>query len=98
MIVTRSIFTPKPGKRREAVALIKVPGADFPFPSVFRIYTCWIGVTGGTIALETEHESLADYEKWQAETNAWADQAFWERWREVIEPAPNPSEIWRLED
>ena len=74
-----------------------MPGAGFPFPSVFRIYTCWIGVNGGTIALETEHESMADYEKWQAEMNAWADQAFWEKSRAVIEPPSRPSEIWKLE-
>ena len=97
MIAVRTIFTPKQGKRSDAVALIIEPGAGFPFPSVFRVYTCWIGANDGKIALETEHESLADFEEWQAKIRTWASKAFWEKWGEVIKPTPRSSEMWMLE-
>ena len=62
MIVRRSIHIPKPGKRAEAVALLKATLQSLGLHA-FRIYGSRIGPTFGAIALEIEYESLAELEK-----------------------------------
>jgi hypothetical protein len=47
MVVKRGLYTPRPGKRSEAIALFQEITKDLPY--TFRIYTARIGPTYGVI-------------------------------------------------
>ena len=97
MIVRRSTHIPKPGKRKEAIALAKETLANLPLTG--RVYASRIGPDFGTIAVEIEYESLADYAKMNAEFDASPEGvAFYEKWGEVTEPFTGHAEMWHLEE
>ena len=88
----RGLYTPKPGKRSEAIALFQKITEDLPYR--FRIYTARIGPTHGTIAVEMEIERMEDWDKATAEVNAKAAPLF-EKMGQVVESAHH-YETWEL--
>jgi hypothetical protein len=98
MIVRRSIHIPKPGKGQEAVAFIKESSGKTPWPETTRVYTSRIGPTFGTIAIEIELESLAEWEKLEAEFKASPEgAAFYEKWGQLTEHGTGHVEVWDLQ-
>src|SRR5262245_29999317 len=102
MLVNRRTFIVKKPYFEEAVALLVEASelAKRTDPNVvFRVYASEIGPFD-TIAYELESESLAAYERQQAEfaanpTVAARFPEWFKRWQEITEPG-GTNEIWRL--
>ena len=100
MIVDRRTFIYKRGRRNDAVAVLKemLQLATSKFKGLTgRIYTPSIGPFD-TLAMEGEYESLAEYERIQAEFFALPEVALlMEKWLEATETG-GTHEIWDLEE
>ena len=100
MIVDRWTFDIKQGRMSDAVALFREDEAqerEHGYTGAYRIYVSSIGV-GGRLAVEWEHESLAEYEQAMARFGARpGTQAWMERFREVSKGG-GLHEIWRVPD
>jgi hypothetical protein len=95
MLVHRTTFVVKVGKRDEAVEVLK-SGADYleKVPT-FRVYGSSIGPRD-TLVLELEFENLAEYERFWDEWFATPESAaVMEKWVQLREPG-GTSEIWQL--
>ena len=95
MIVRRSYHQVKPGKGNwdKALALVKEGAAFWQRP--VRVYSSIAGAEFGTLCVDMEAESIAEWQAKMAEFNASAQgQAWYERWGEVT--GAGHAEFWTL--
>ena len=93
MYINRRTFTTKPGKEKEAVALLIEAQALIPEQPV-RISTSVFG-TRDTLAVEFDFATLADYERFWAELYERPDFAeTLGRWGTLLETGWS-NELWR---
>ena len=99
MIVERRTFNINLGRMPEAIELVRKYEAqrrEDGYTGGFRIYVSSIGKYN-QLAMEAEHESLAEYEKALAQWSARpSSPAFMEKWNPVCPGGTN--EIWRVPD
>jgi len=96
MIVNRKTFVTKKACTEEAATFIREALKLFNFSHPPRVYVSEIGAFD-TIAVETEGENLAEYERVFAEWQASTTPEFWEKWFSLTENG-GTNEIWRLVD
>jgi hypothetical protein len=94
MIVNRREFKVKPGKGKEAIELAKAEAKRVAPNLTVRFYSCTLGPFN-TIAWEAEYESLAAYEKANADINARISPEFWKKWYGLVDIG-GESLIWTV--
>ena len=99
MIVNRRVYDIKPGRRGEAVELLRELETmlrEAGFTGAFRIYVGSIGKVN-QVAMEAEYESLAAYEKTLAGFGAMPTLSTWgKKWNEIR--TGGIIEIWAVPD
>jgi LPS sulfotransferase NodH len=97
VIVNRRTFIVKRGCQQKIVELIREATPKFPHSHPRRLYTPSIAPFD-VIAIETEFEDLAGYEKYWTAWGEWSGVAeFMEKWFELTEPG-GTNEVWTLEE
>ena len=96
MIVNRRTWLIKPGRMRDARALIQEVVRAKP-AGMTRTVRCYVSEFGAwnLLALEAEFETVAECERLVAEWLAPLSPEFWKKWNELRDPGGG-NEMWTL--